>query len=62
MAEPSAGEKIPLNLSLSPELARRLMLAAESQKRTPASLVAILLDRHLPRLQTGESKNKIPYT
>jgi hypothetical protein len=60
MAEPNAGATIQLTLYLSPDIARRLKLAAESQKRPAADLVADLLDRHLPQAQSG--KGKIPYT
>ena len=63
MAEPSASRKIPLTLQLSADVAARLQAVAELQKRSAADLAVDLLDRNLPRLQTGESKKKkIPYT
>jgi hypothetical protein len=62
MTQPNTGEKIPLTIHLSPEVARRLKTAAETQKRPAADLAADLLDRHLPRLQTpGQQKQSIPY-
>lgn len=63
MAEKSIPEKLPLTIYLSADLAKRLMAAAEAQKRPATDLAADLLDRNLPRLQTGEpKKGKIPYT
>jgi hypothetical protein len=62
MAEPSSSGKIPLMVHLSAEVAARLKLAAESQKRPAAELAAELLDRYLPRLPSGGSKKgSIPY-
>jgi len=62
MADKSIGEKIPLTLHLSADVARRLKSAAEVRKQNAADLAVDLLDRYLPRLQTGESKKgKIPY-
>ena len=62
MTQPSAGEKIPLTVYLSPDVAKRLKAAAEAQKRPAADLAADLLDRHLPRPQTGpQPKGVIPY-
>lgn len=51
--------KMQLTLHLSQDLALRLKLAADAQKRPPADLVADLLDRHLPQADSG--KGKIPY-
>jgi len=63
MTEPSSGGKIPLTLHLPAELAVRLKVAAEAQKR-PATEVAIdLLDRFLPRVPAGgQKKGGIPYS
>jgi hypothetical protein len=63
MAEQSTSGKYPLTIYLSADLAKRLMAAAETQKRTTADLVADLLDRNLPRVSPGgPAKGKIPYT
>ena len=63
MTQPSAGEKIPLTVYLSPEVAKRLKAAEAAQKRPAADLAADLLDRYLPRLQTGgQQKGSIPYS
>jgi hypothetical protein len=62
MAEPNPNQRLPLTLQLSPDIARRLMQAAEAQQRPAADLVLDLLDRHLPRAAAGEKKGKIPYT
>ena len=63
MTQPSDGDKIPLTVNLSPELARRLMAASEAQKRPAADLAADLLDRYLPRLPaSGQQKGNIPYS
>jgi hypothetical protein len=62
MAQPSSTEKVPLTLQLSPEVAKRLMMAAETQRRTVADLAADLLDRYLPRAATGGPKKSIPYS
>jgi len=61
MAQPSGSDKIPLTLHLSADVARRLQLAAEARKRSAADVAAELLDRHLPRVPTGEQKGNIPY-
>jgi hypothetical protein len=50
-----------LTIYLSADVAGRLKLAAEAQKRPAENLVAELLDRHLPRPQTGSPKSNIPY-
>jgi len=56
------GEKIPLTIYLTEELARRLQQAAASRNRPAAEVAADLLDRYLPRVQSGEAKKgKIPY-
>jgi len=63
MAEPRTQEKFPLMLHLSAEVAQRLNLAAETQKRPAADMAADLLDRYLPRVQPGgPKKGSIPYT
>jgi hypothetical protein len=64
MAAREAGEKNRLTIVLSEDLARRLELVAVSQNRTAASVVAALLDKHLPRPDAGQQKDKkkIPYT
>ena len=63
MAEKSMPEKFPLTIHLSAEVTKRLMVAAETQRRSAADLAADLLDRNLPRLPSaGQSKGKIPYT
>ena len=63
MTQPNSGEKIPLTVYLSPDVAKRLTLAAESQKRPAADFAADLLDRHLPRPRTGgPPKGSIPYS
>ena len=61
MAERSPTEKYPVTLQLSPDIARRLMLAAEAQKRPAADVVVDLLDRFLPRADSGK-KGVIPYS
>ncbi len=63
MAEPSTTGKYPLTVYLSADVAKRLMAAAEAQRRTPADLAVDMLDRNLPRLPpAGTAKGKIPYT
>ena len=63
MTQPNPGEKIPLTVYLSPEVAKRLKAAEAAQKRPAADLAADLLDRYLPRLQTaGPQKGSIPYS
>jgi hypothetical protein len=63
MTQPFPSDKISLTIQLSPDIAKRLKVAAEAQKRSAADLVANLLDRHLPRVQTGDQpKSSIPYS
>jgi len=63
MAEPTSGGKIPLTLHLPAEVAVRLKLAAETQKRPAPELAVELLDRFLPRLPAGgQKKGSIPYS
>jgi hypothetical protein len=63
MTQPIPGDRISLTVYLSPDVAKRLKAAAEAQKRAAADLVADLLDRHLPRPQTGgQPKSSIPYS
>ena len=62
MAEPGSG-KIPLTLHLSAEVAARLKLAADAQKRPATELAVDLLDRYLPRSPAGgQKKGNIPYS
>ncbi len=62
MTQPTSGEKIPLTVYLSPEVAKRLKAASETQRRPAAELAADLLDRYLPRLPgAGQQKGSIPY-
>jgi hypothetical protein len=62
MTQPNSAEKVPLMLHVSPEVAQRLMLAAETQRRNAAELAADLLDRYLPKLPTAGPKKSIPYS
>jgi hypothetical protein len=62
MPEQNTKDKFPLTIYMDADLAKRLAVAAEAQKRPAADLVVEMLDRSLPRLQTGSSKGKIPYT
>jgi hypothetical protein len=63
MAEQGASGKIPLTVYLSAEVAARLKVAAEAQRRGAGDLAADLLDRYLPRSPTGDSKKgNIPYS
>ena len=61
MPEPNTKGKFPLTIYMDTDLAKRLAVAAEAQKQPAENLVITMLDRSLPRLQTG-SKDKIPYT
>jgi hypothetical protein len=63
MSDKPAGGKLPLTILLSPEVARRLTMAAEAQRRSAAEVAADLLARHLPRAEEGGGKKgSIPYT
>lgn len=62
MAESRPADRLSLTLSLSPDIARRLMQTAEAQKRAAAAVVLDLLDRNLPQADDGKKKTKIPYT
>jgi hypothetical protein len=63
MSDKTPADKIPLLIHLPAELALRLQSAADTQKRPVAELVVELLNRHLPRPQTGGGmKGKIPYS
>ena len=63
MTEPSTAGKIPLTLHLTADVAARLKLAAETQRRPAADLAADLLDRYLPRPpSSGPKKGSIPYS
>ncbi len=63
MTQPASGEKIPLTVYLSAEVAKRLKTASETQRRPAAELAADLLDRYLPRLPSaGQQKGSIPYS
>jgi predicted HicB family RNase H-like nuclease len=61
MPEPNTKGKFPLMIYMDAELAKRLAVAAAAQKQPAENLVINMLDKSLPRLQTG-SKDKIPYT
>ncbi|MCE5269453.1 MAG: ribbon-helix-helix domain-containing protein [Planctomycetaceae bacterium] len=60
MPQSNPPDKIPVTLHLPAEVAVRLKLAAESQKRPAAELAVELLDRYLPRPH-GPKKGSIPY-
>ena len=62
MPEQDTKGKFPLTIHLDADLAKRLAVAAEAQKRQAEALVINILDRNLPRLDSGAGKNKIPYT
>jgi fructose-1,6-bisphosphatase/sedoheptulose 1,7-bisphosphatase-like protein len=62
MPEQNLKDKFPLMIYMDADIAKRLAAAAEAQKRDPAELVVNILDRNLPRLQSGSVKGKIPYT
>ena len=51
-----------MTIYLSVDVAHRLKLAAEVQKRSAVDLAADFLDRHQPRPQIGGPKRSIPYT
>ncbi|MEN6457614.1 MAG: hypothetical protein ABFC63_01680 [Thermoguttaceae bacterium] len=59
MTQPGASDKIAVTLHLPPEVAARLKMAAELQKRPAVDLAVELLDRHLPRAPS--KKGSIPY-
>ena len=61
MAEQNTKGKFPLTIYMDAEIAKRLAAASAAQKRPAEDLVIDMMDRSLPRLQTG-SKDKIPYT
>jgi hypothetical protein len=62
MAEPKPGDRLPLTIYLTADVAQRLKLTAEAQKRTPADLAADLLERNLPRSSSAAvKKGIIPY-
>jgi hypothetical protein len=61
MTQPSNGDKFPLTLQLSADLAARLKLAADARKRPAADLVVELLDRHLPHPPPAGKPGNIPY-
>ena len=63
MTQPNPGERVPLTVYLSPDVAKRLKAASETQRRPAADLAADLLDRYLPRLPpAGQQKGSIPYS
>ena len=62
MPEPNIKGKFPLTIYMDVDIAKRLAVAAEAQKRPAEDLVIDILDRSLPRLRTGSSKDHIPYT
>ena len=62
MATEKPDGKNELTIYLPEEVAQRLALAAAKQHRTASEIVAQLLDRHLPQLETrGKKQKKIPY-
>jgi len=61
MQEQSNKGKFPLTIYMDADIAKRLAVAAEAQKRPAEDIVIDTLDRTLPRLQSG-GKGKIPYT
>jgi hypothetical protein len=63
MADANTGGKIPMTLQLPADVAARLKLVAEAQRRSAADLVIDLLDRNLPRTPAaGQKKGSIPYS
>ena len=62
MPEQNTKGKFPLTIYMDADIAKRLAAAAAAQKRPAEDLVTDMLDRSLPRLQTGSSKGNIPYT
>jgi hypothetical protein len=56
MPAKSPDERILLTIHLPGNVATRLELAAAAQKRAAADVVVALLDKHLPRLDTGKKK------
>ncbi|MGO9112094.1 MAG: hypothetical protein ACLP9L_22950 [Thermoguttaceae bacterium] len=62
MPEQDTKGKFPLTIYMDADLAKRVAVAAEAQKRSAADLVVNILDRNLPRLQGDSGKGKIPYT
>jgi len=60
MPAKSPGEKIPLTIHLPGSVAQRLELAAANQRRAAADVVVALLEKYLPRLDSGKKK-QIPY-
>ena len=62
MAEQKPGDRLPLTIYLTADVAQRLKVTADAQKRTAAELAAELLDRNLPRSSGGTAKKGIiPY-
>ena len=61
MPDPNTKGKFPLTIHMDADIAKRLAVAAEAQKRPAEDLIVDMLDRSLPRLQDS-SKGKIPYT
>jgi len=52
--------KIRLTIHLPESVAARLELAAKNQRQAAADVVVALLEKYLPRLDTGKKK-QIPY-
>jgi len=61
MPEQNTKGKFPLTIYMDADLAKRLAVTAEGQKRPAEDLVIDMLDRSLPQLQSS-GKGKIPYT
>lgn len=63
MPEQRPTDKMPLTIHLSPDVAVRLKMLAETQKRPAEVVAADLLDRHLPRPRPqGGAKERAPYS
>ena len=63
MADKISADKIPLTVHLPAGLAKRLQVVAAAQNRPAPAVVIDLLERYLPRPQSGDlKKGKIPYT
>ena len=61
MPEQNTKGKFPLTIHMDADLAKRLAVTAEGQKRPAEDLVIDMLDRSLPQLLSS-GKGKIPYT
>ena len=50
-----------LTIELPEDVAERLRQVAAARKRAPSEVAVELLDRYLPRTQTGGKQGSIPY-